>query len=92
MSAPPLAPKSQLFLGGFRAGLPIDAAALEDLLATVKRHVEFSVADHAAFARGGVLHDLNMLALEVKKLRSHLRDRLACLSLGVAADWRLEFT
>ena len=35
--------------------------------------------------------DLDMLALEFKKLRGHLRDRLACLSLGVTANWRLEF-
>lgn len=77
-------------LGGL-AALPANPAALEDLLATIEQHVELSIADDAALARGRALHDFDVLALELEKLGGHLRDRLPRFTrLGAAADWHLE--
>jgi len=61
---------------GRRAALPSGAAALEDLLAAIEQHVQLGIADDPALARRRVLHDLDVLALELEQLRSHLRDRL----------------
>ena len=58
-----------------------------DLIAAVEQHVELGVAGRAAFAHGGAPHGLDVLALELKKLRGRLCDRLSCLGLGFAADW-----
>ena len=77
---------------GFRgAALPANSAALKDLLATIEKHLEFGIANDAALARGRALHDFDVFALELEKLRGHLPNRLSRLAgLGAASDWPFE--